>query len=114
MNRIASLAVLVFFLVSCMGDSTMFVSGRIVDERGQAVEGCSVSLYLVAANRQLVSRAVSGKWREDFVVSPRPREYYIGVACASGLAGKTAKFQFPLDEGGGQNRAVDFGEIVVR
>lgn len=111
MIKLVSVILLLSLLTSCMGDSTMFVTGRIVDVKRNPVHDCQLSLYMQDRQKVISTVQTGSTFREDFVVSPRDREYFITVNCASNISAETRKFEYPLSDH--SKNVVDLGEIVV-
>ena len=65
---------------SLMGDYGFSVKGRIVDDNGKPVEGCTLNLMSESNNETLKSLSVDSDFHESFLVMPKKEKYVLAIS----------------------------------
>jgi hypothetical protein len=65
----------------CLGpaDGSLVLEGTVVDSDGKPIESCR--LALCSDGQTVTWQRVESRFSQDFVVSPRKREYYAEITC---------------------------------
>ena len=112
MRRIVSSIIGCLMLASCMGDADKVVRGRLVDDHGLAVSGCSIALRLASTGYEVGRESVSDTWEVEFLISPGKRTYFVSADCASHGYGESIRFELP--DGGSSSTPFNLGVIVIQ
>jgi hypothetical protein len=95
-------------LSACVaGDGAAKIKGNVVDENNALHKECLLEL-LSKQNRVLDDKAIDSKFVVTFVISPKPENYKLRIACSSSedvftsepiLLGDMKTYEFPVDLG---------------
>jgi hypothetical protein len=87
MVRRLLLTLLALAMASCLpGDGYVVLQGAVLDQGGQPFDDCRAQLHDAKGRAIFDARPIKGRFREDFVIEPRQREYFISVVFDSAIS----------------------------
>lgn len=101
-------------LQSCVipiGDSGIYVKGKVMDVHGNTIDGCLLDLYYAKNNALLTSKKVDGDFFTSVRTNPYADEYYIVIVCDD-FRHKTGSFK--LKERSYYKNPYDVGVIIKK
>jgi hypothetical protein len=97
MLRLAIILALLMACVACAGDSLLRVRGVVTN--ADDVTRCELGLSTKTDQRLDATTAAAGDFVAEFVISPRPTDYFIIVRCDGYQAYMTPLFRAPQRRG---------------